>query len=58
MASCGRIFLTSSLPETRKRQIYDQLIRKAFHTRIDVVTDMFNEVYTGYYAAKASGQGF
>jgi hypothetical protein len=48
----------SSLPVTMRRKIYDELVSKAFHARIGVVTDKFNEVNTGHYAEKASGQGF
>jgi hypothetical protein len=48
----------SSLPVNMKRKIYNELVSKAFHARIGVVTDKFNEVNTGHYAEKASGQGF
>ena len=33
-------------------------VSKAFDARIGVVTNKFNEVNTGHYATKASGQGF
>jgi hypothetical protein len=48
----------STIPVATKRKIYEQLVSKAFHARVGVVTDRFNEVITGHYATKASGQGF
>jgi hypothetical protein len=30
-------------------------LKKAFHARVGVVTDLFNELHTGHYATNASG---
>jgi hypothetical protein len=45
----------SSLPLTTKRKIYIDILKKAFHARVGVVTDLFNELHTGHYATNASG---
>ena len=52
------MFLGSSkslIPQETKRKIYVELLKKAYHARIGVVTDLFNELQTGHYATNASG---
>jgi hypothetical protein len=46
------------IPQTTKQTLYKELISKAYHARSGVVTDRFNKLYTGQFAANATGQSF
>jgi hypothetical protein len=50
--SCSKM----TTPNTTKKQIYKELLGKAFHARIGVVTDQFNEIFTSQYSTTGTVQ--